>query len=151
MGGAEKGVRSHGAIARRPRAGLSLIETLFAGLIFCIVFFVLMSLYPTSLMSLRRGRRMMDAANLAQQLVEEKRLERWDTLAGGRRRETRNGVVYDAAIDVSAATDNSGRSDERVKRIAVTVTWDTGRPLPAGGSQKASIQYETRFYGFTNP
>lgn len=124
--------------AARSRLAFTLLETLIATQILCVVFFIVMSLFPSSLMSLRKGRDLISATHIAQRVIEEKRLERFDTLAGGRQQENCDGVVFDVDVEVTGINDD-------VKRIVAVVSWDG----PTSG--RSSVSFETRLFGFKHP
>lgn len=124
------------------RRGLSLLETVFAGLLACIVFFVIMSLYPSALFSLRKGHDMVCAANLARRNLESLRASSFDSLVDGTR------TLPDASVDgtrfSTVVTVESLRTD--LKRLVTRVSWNaSGRTLASG-----VVELETRVYRFSN-
>lgn len=130
-------------IARR---GFTMIETLMAALLLCVIFFLLMNLYPSSLLGLRKAHDMTAAADLAQQVLEQKRLVPWKQLTAG------TTLLPDTAFDGVTFHERCVISDRnaRVKDIAVTVTWSVQQATSAA-SATGTATYQTSVYRFTNP
>lgn len=121
------------------KSGLSLLETLVGGLLLCVAFFVVISLYPASLLGMRQGRQWIDATDLAQQLIEERRHD-YDKLQNLTGKAERGGVEFIYQIAVTNSPD--GTPD--VRRLQVDVSWKDGRV-------ERRKRLETRIFHWRNP
>lgn len=122
--------------------GLTLVETLFGALLTCIVFFVIMSLFPSTLFSLRKGHDIVAAANVAQQTLEAQRGLSFDQVAVGTF--TLPDVTVDGTAFTPTLTVSSVRTD--LKRVSAHVTWDAS----GTGTKTGTVDLETRIYRFVN-
>jgi Tfp pilus assembly protein PilV len=102
--------------------GISLIETLIAGLVFSVTFFVIISLYPAGLLGMRQGQQWVGATNLAQSLLEQRRAS-YASLADEAGDQTVDGIAYHYKIQVGPSPDGTAE----VKRVLVTVSWKDGQ------------------------
>jgi Tfp pilus assembly protein PilV len=123
--------------------GLSLLESLFAGLLVSIAFFVILSIYPTALFGLRKGHDVVTAANLAQQILEQQRVTPFDQLqpvvAQQGVAQTIDGTVFTPTITIQSLAQD-------LKSAVVTVSWDGS----GTGTKIETVTLQTEFYRFVN-
>lgn len=103
----------------RVRRGFTLIETLLSGVILSVIIVLLFNLFPTSMLSLRRGEHTLKATALARTLLESKRAGPFSAL------DTAPALDPQTGDDGTVYTPSYTSTDEgsRLRRIRVTVDW----------------------------
>ncbi|MBI3926652.1 MAG: hypothetical protein HY319_14010 [Armatimonadetes bacterium] len=121
--------------------GISLLESLLAGLILCVVMFVIVSLYPTSLFGMKKGHELIAASNLAQRILDEKRGQSFDTIDSEAGDAACDGTLYHYDLKVS-----DGDAGHDVKKLKLEISWD-----PSTGTDRRTTTFETRLFHFRHP
>ena len=120
--------------------GISLLETIFAGLLLSVTFFVILSLYPSSQLGLRQAHQVTRASELAQSLLEARRAAAFDELANLAGVADLEGLKLAYEVQV----ENSPDGTDGVKQVAVNVSWQDG-------SIQRSLARESRIARWSRP
>lgn len=102
--------------------GVSLLETLLAGVLLSITLFVILSLFPSSQLAIRQSQQVTRASELAQTLLEECRAQKWDAMEPRSGNAELEGLSLVYALTVHDSPDGTAG----VKRLAVEVRWKDG-------------------------
>jgi Tfp pilus assembly protein PilV len=97
------------------------LETLFAFFIISLVLLALFNLFPTSLLSIRQANDRVQAANLAQDLLNWARIQPFPPALPTPSPVTVDGILYTPRVDVSPVR---GHDPKRLLNVRVTVTWE---------------------------
>lgn len=138
----------------RPR-GVSLVELIFTATLLSLVFLVLLSLLPSSLMSVRQGEHRLHANALAQAILDECASGPFADLEVDRtylptspgplgqmlqRQQLRldDGTVFEPTLEVSGVP---GIARTSLARVRITLTWKekTSRPVVVRELEISSI------------
>lgn len=126
--------------------GFSLLEILIAGTLFAVVFFVLMALYPSSLMSMRKAHDLIAATNVAQYGLDSQLASGFNAIPLGTQNladQTVDGTVFHSTLAVTLPYST-------VKDLQLTVTWSVEQ-ASASASPTGSLVLQSSSYKFTNP
>jgi hypothetical protein len=108
------------------------------------MFFVVLSLYPTSMMAQRKARDLVSATHIAAGELEARKAGSFDKLGAGAADlppRTVDGMTFKVHVEVT-------QSSSELKKVAVRVTWD---PTGAGVTPQTTVAMETRIFRFVNP
>jgi hypothetical protein len=102
--------------------GVSLLETLLAGVLLSITFFVILSLFPSSQLAIRQSQQVTRASELAQTLLEECRAQKWESMQPRSGSAEMEGLTLLYDLTVHDSPDGTAG----VKRLAVQIRWKDG-------------------------
>ena len=130
---------------RKAGRGVTLVELLLSISLLSAIGYIIISLFPTSLLSLKRSHDSVAAGHIAQRYLEQMRTCTFDALTP--RTVTTEQV---GATVFTVERESQLETDTNVKYLRVTCTWDSG---VAGGLQPvpASQTFETSVFRFSNP
>lgn len=100
------------------------METVLAITLFALAGLALVNLIPSSWLAVHAGQQRLDAANLAQSLLEERRAGNFD---GPDFRTTLPATIYGGTQFTPTVEVATAAGQTRLKIVNVTVTWQTGR------------------------
>ena len=121
---------------------MSLVELLLSVAILSIIGYAIISLFPTTLLYLRRSHDSVAACQLGQQVMEQLRQSQFSSTASS---PTTRAVMAGTLFNVASTV----RYDfPDVKHIVVTVSWADGVGL---SSQTRSLTLETSVFRVSNP
>ncbi|HEY4003054.1 MAG TPA: type II secretion system protein [Candidatus Xenobia bacterium] len=126
----------------RPGRGYTLLEVFIALLLISFVFFVMATLFPTSIGSLRKGTTTTVASNLARQQMEYWKSQTFDVLKAAQPTpsvQTVEGINYTERVTISRP------SDPNMINLSVWVTWDGDNYGQYG------VTYTTGVFNVVNP
>lgn len=128
--------------------GFSLTETLFSALILAVVIFLVVSLFPTSILGIKKGHDLVAASHVAEGVLGRLRAVPFEDLADLDPEFESGEVVVDGTVfhwDVRVT-----RPEPKVHGLEVNVEWQTG-PRRESGAGSRSLSWETRRFHFDNP
>ncbi len=124
------------------RRGFTILESLLAAFLLIVIFFTVVSLYPVSLMGLKRSHDLTTASNVANAQMENWRSVAFANLNAGT---TSTDVPVDGTVFHVKTTITSVST--RVKGLDVQVTWDSGPTTK--NATPSSLDYQTRVYDYS--
>ncbi|MBI2267069.1 MAG: hypothetical protein HYU64_18230 [Armatimonadetes bacterium] len=103
-------------------SGLSLLETVISMAIFSLIFLILVTIYPTALLSGKRGEQMLVVSSIATQELERlKSSDFAELVTKGLPPRTVQGTTYAIRVEVSPVL---GADPERIRNVRVIVSWE---------------------------
>lgn len=110
------------------RGGFTLLETIFASVLFGFIVLFVLNLYPSSIVAVRRGETQIIADNFAQAILEDLRSRSFTNLVVGGTAPTYNKWVYSdteylPTVLIEYDTDVSIDTRDYLKVATVTVSW----------------------------
>ncbi len=111
------------------RGGFTLLETIFASVLFGFIILFIANLYPSSMVAVRRGETQIIADNFAQTILEDLRSRSFynvSTVSPPTYQKWTYGQT-DFLPTVTVAYDSDSSLEKYLKIATVTVTWDFQR------------------------
>lgn len=110
------------------RRGFTLVETIFASVLFGFIVLFVLNLYPSSLVAVRRGETQIIADNFAQAILEDVRSRSFYNLGLGSTsvtytKWTYGDVDYLPTVDIAYDNDLSIDTRDYLKVATVTINW----------------------------
>ncbi|MFN8612626.1 MAG: hypothetical protein U0931_34120 [Vulcanimicrobiota bacterium] len=113
----------------RRRAGMSLVETIFAFFLMTMVILAVINLFPSSLMANRRSELSLQANALADQVLEKARASGFTQLTRGKRPPVTVEVESVSYTQVFEVNEVPGQDFNSLRSLKVRVTWSVaGHP-----------------------
>lgn len=127
--------------------GMSLMETLFAALILSLTLVVLLTLFPSSVMGLKKAEMLTTASDLARARLEEVRGDDFDHIAAQKTTTVLNGSTYQIETFLDPVNETDPKIADNLKHIRVVVSWNA-----RGGSDisvdRREYSCETTIFNF---
>ena len=108
------------------KRGFTLLETIFASVLFAFIVLFILNLYPGSIVAIRRGESQIVADNYAQTILEDLRSRTFanvTTATASYQKLVYANTEYDPLVDIHYHSDVASVPEEFLKIARVTVSW----------------------------